>query len=251
MTGLVRKAILLGVCGLLAASAALANVPDPATSTVPSFVYVVGMLNSGNPDVDGADGPGGISNIIIIKDFAGNPISGVTVSIELPCDWKLCQTVVAGQTVDCPTGTLSGLTDPAGRFVFKLVGAARDNAPVPPGVYPAGIMCCGLNSTKVTVTGYAGTFKTTTAIGFDQDGGTLGPGTNGVTGGDVFKVINLVGGVGLAGPAWYKGRGDLNADGAISAADIFGEISNVGRLGLVGGVGCTAAFCAVRVACPF
>jgi hypothetical protein len=34
MTGLVRKATLLSVCGLLAAGAAFANVPDPVHSTI-------------------------------------------------------------------------------------------------------------------------------------------------------------------------------------------------------------------------
>jgi hypothetical protein len=223
---------------------------------VPSFVYVVTFVNPGVPDAVGAAGPGGVSNVIIIKDFAGNPISGATVCIELPCDFKLCQTVVAGQTVDCATGTLCGLTDPAGRFVFYLIGAARDPGNIvpcgPPGcVYPVGIACCGLNSTKVTVTGYAGTFKTATAVGFDQNGGTGVAGTNGVTIGDVSNVFNLFGGVNLGGLATYKGRGDLNADGAITIGDVAGEFGQFGRINLAGSLGCTAAFCAVRAACPF
>ena len=43
MTGLVRKAILLAVCGLLlVAATALAGVPVPAKCTFPSFIKVVG-----------------------------------------------------------------------------------------------------------------------------------------------------------------------------------------------------------------
>jgi len=42
MTGLVRKATLFAVCGLFAASAAMASVPSPANSTCPTCFALVG-----------------------------------------------------------------------------------------------------------------------------------------------------------------------------------------------------------------
>jgi hypothetical protein len=259
MTGLVRKAMLFGVCGLLAASAALANVPDPNASTVPTFLYAVGILsNTAAPDFDGADGPSGTSNIIIIKDTFGNPISNVGVHITLPCDFNLCNTAVAGQTVSVgPPCKLNGVTDAAGRWVFAIVGAAKQPSPPvvpcgPPGcVFPGG----RLNDTKVEVDGYAGTFKTTTTISLDQDGSSGVAGTNGCTAGDASKVLNesLAYSLGGATATLYRGRSDHNASGTLSAADASAQLAHALRIGIVTGGGvstCTTTFCANKPACP-
>jgi len=254
MTGLVRKATLFGVCGLLAASAALANVPDPTTSTVPGFLYAVGILGSTSaPDFDGANGPAGISNIITIKDFSGNPISGVGVHIKLPCDFNLCNTVVAGQTMDCPSGTLNGVTNPAGQWTFAIVAAAKDRGLVvpcgPPGcVFNGG----GAGSTLITVDGYAGTFKTASTVALDQNGSSGVAGTNSVTLGDASVVINLAGGYLLGGStaALYKPRGDEDANGALSLGDASVQVAQAGRVALLGQSTCTTTFCATKPACP-
>jgi hypothetical protein len=74
MTGLVRKATLLSVCGLLAASAALANVPDPAQSIVPTGIRLVGQ-SAGTPS------PVGLFQVTV-KDLAGNLIANSNVVID-------------------------------------------------------------------------------------------------------------------------------------------------------------------------
>jgi hypothetical protein len=184
MTGLVRKAMLSGVCGLLAASAALANVPDPNTSTVPTWIFVVGYINApSGPYTNGANGPpfsffpGGSnnSNVIVITDAFNNPISNVGVHIKFPCDVNLCNPQPVGTvTCDADGNTLHGITDAAGRFVFTATGSSKDPGAVAPyfpiappfPTYPGG----GILSTRVTVDGYAGTFKTTSAVTLDPDG---------------------------------------------------------------------------------
>jgi hypothetical protein len=252
MTGLVRKATLFGVCGLFAATAAFAGIPDPTTSTVPAFLWAVGILGgSGNPDVDGANGPANNANVITIKDFSGSPVSGAQVHIKLPCDFNLCNTVVAGQTVNCPAGTLNGTTNPAGQWTFTIIAAAKDRGLVvpcaPPGCsFPGG----ALNSTIITVDGFAGTFKTATTAALDQNGSSGAAGTNGVTAGDATVVLNQQFAVSLGGPANYKGRADIDGNGANSAADAAAEIGHVGRIALLGGSTCTTTFCATKPACP-
>jgi hypothetical protein len=97
MTGLVRKATLLGVCGLFLAAAASANVPDPSKSSVPGFLRVGGaQTNAGVPDPT-------ITYTVTVRDFANNPIAGSFVEANFTncTDTKLCSAVVAGQTVDC------------------------------------------------------------------------------------------------------------------------------------------------------
>ena len=58
MTGLVRKATLLGVCGLFAAASAWAFVPDPSRSTCTTWLYISGKPTTKIPgqyecDTDG------------------------------------------------------------------------------------------------------------------------------------------------------------------------------------------------------
>jgi hypothetical protein len=237
MTGLVRKATLLGVCGLLTASIALANVPDPARSSVPTYIFVVGKVNGGaNPD------PVGLGTVTV-RDFANNPIVGAQVTLNFSgcCDINLCD---AGVGHSCALRTVSGLTNGAGQFSFTVLGAAKDPGTlVPPAQYGG----CGAGG--VTVTANAGTgdvvLGTTTAVVIDENG-AAGQ-SNGTTISDVGNVLNLFGSIGLGAP--YKGRGDINADGNITIGDVGVELGHVGRLGLIGGVGCTGAFCA-KPACP-
>jgi len=237
MTGLVRKATLLGVCGLFAASIAMANVPDPARSSVPAFVLCVGKVNGGaNPD------PVGLATVTV-RDFANNPIAGALVTLDFSgcCDINLCD---AGVGHSCAARTVSGLTNGSGQFSFTVLAAAKDpGTRVPPAQYGG----CGHGG--VTVRANAGTgdvtLGTTTAVTLDVNG-AAGQ-SNGATISDVGNVLNLFGSIGLGAP--YKGRGDINLDGNITISDVGVELGHVGRLGLIGGVGCTGAFCA-KPACP-
>jgi hypothetical protein len=237
MTGLVRKATLLGVCGLLAASVALANVPDPSKSTVPAYIFVTGKVNGGaNPD------PVGLGTITV-RDFANNPIVGALVTLDFTacCDINLCD---AGVGHNCAARTVSGLTNGAGQFSFNVLGAAKDPGNLVP---PNGYGGCGSNG--VVVRANAGTgdvvLNPTTAVLLDQNG-AAGQ-SNGTTVSDVSNVLNVFGAFGLGFP--YKGRADINADGNITISDVGAMLGHVGRLGLIAGVGCTGAFCA-KPACP-
>ncbi|HTO91529.1 MAG TPA: hypothetical protein VMJ70_10400, partial [Candidatus Sulfotelmatobacter sp.] len=66
MTGLVRKATFLVACGVLVASAAMASVPSPANSTVPTCINLVGT-NGTSADPAGAF-------TVTVKDLANVPI---------------------------------------------------------------------------------------------------------------------------------------------------------------------------------
>jgi hypothetical protein len=166
MTGLVRKAMLFGVLGLLAASSAFAFVPDPVTSSVPNTIFVATTVQTAtDEDTDGANGapynvPGPVqaftpgsaanqANVITIRDFSTTGLSGVNVHIVFPCDVELCASYNPGapyttapylQTITHTTfpdgrvrSVLHGVTDAGGRFEFLAIGAAED----PGGVVPA------------------------------------------------------------------------------------------------------------------
>jgi len=246
MTGLVRKATLFGVCAVLAASTALANVPDLTNSTVPAYIYVTGTLQNGaNADPFGR-------TTIVLRDFSNNPISGAVVEINFraACDINLCTFVTAADVADystsinCDSSIVRGITNAAGEFKFSIVGGAK--APTHPNTAGSGRykgVYIFVNDAK---------FTSVTAISIDQDaaapGGTPAPG-----GGDIGKLATNVGQIGLG--AQYIGRGDLNASGptnplgpppfvgGVNGADLGVLAGHVGRYGLNGGgIGCGAPF---------
>jgi hypothetical protein len=248
MTGLVRKATLLGACGLFCAASALANVPDPSKSTAPNYILIVGRTNSG-----ATTDPAGLGSVTV-RDAFNNPIAGATVTIDVSgcCDINLCPTGVGH---NCAARTVSGLTNASGVYSFTVLGAAKDPGNlVPPAEYGG----CGANGLHIYANAGTGNVELVGSLGFPPTGVTLdlngaGGGSNGTSGADVANEINLFGAVSLGAP--YKGRGDIDQNGAISGADVSAEISHFGRLSTIGGVGCTdgagvpQAFCA-KPACP-
>jgi hypothetical protein len=238
MTGLVRKATLLGVCGLFVASAALASVPDPAKSSIPNWLIVTGpRINGGaNPDPVGA-------HTIIVRDFASQPINGATVIIDFStcCDINLCSGEVGH---DCVARTVSGLTNASGQFSFTVRGGAKDPGNrVPPAQYGG----CGLNGVQIRANNGTGDvlLGNVTAVCLDQNGAGV-PGQGQVTGGDAANVANLSGSITLGAP--YRGRGDTNCSGTVTGADAAATAGHSGRLALLTPVAC-ATFCA-KPACP-
>lgn len=124
MTGLVRRATLLSVCGLLAASAVMAGVPNATNSTVPKGILLVGTA-------------GGIADVkgdcqITVRDGvgAGSPIANSTVTIDFSAaangaDIRLCSTQpFAGVGVSCGNKTVVALTNGSGVADFRVVGHA-------------------------------------------------------------------------------------------------------------------------------
>ena len=121
MTGLVRKATLLLVCGLLVSGVALANVPDPINSS-----FTKSTLNFSGHD-GGSAGDVFSPFTVTVKDLANVEIVGSIVVIDVSgCnDIAFCSDQLdAGVTTDCVTHTLRKTTDLAGQATFYLIGGA-------------------------------------------------------------------------------------------------------------------------------
>src|SRR5437867_2817880 len=139
MTGLVRKATIFCVCGLLAASAALAHVPDPTKCQCGpiggggkgalNHIYLVGT-NLSTPDPKGL-------YCVTVRDANNVPIENSLVLIDFSqcLDAQLCYYPLGSYpgdpnlTVDCVAGTVRKLTNAQGQACFDLIGKSR--APVP------------------------------------------------------------------------------------------------------------------------
>ena len=238
MTGLVRKATLLGMCGLFVASAALASVPDPARSSVPTFIIITGRVNGGtNPDPVG-------TATITVRDFANSPIAGATVTIDASgcCDINLCSGQVGH---DCVARTVSGLTNGAGQFTFNVFGAAKDpGTRIPPAQYGG----CGANGLQIRANAGTGDVILGNATGVCLDQNGAAGGSNGTTGADAANVANCSGAVALGAP--YRGRADVNTNGTITGGDAAATSGHAGRLVLAAGVGCPGGVFCAKPACP-
>ena len=120
MTGLVRKAMLLAVCGLLTAGVAMAHVPDPANSQCPTAcIYVTGH----NGSVGDANG----NFCVTVRDFNNVPIENSSVVIDFSnCDLQLCiNQLDANAIVDCVSQTVRKLTNVTGQACFRIIGKSR------------------------------------------------------------------------------------------------------------------------------
>ena len=266
MTGLVRKATLLGVCGLLAAASAWASVPDPANCTVPDWIFVSGKATT---PTGGATPHKYCNNLaittILVKSGpgAGDVIDGATVRIDLDncCDINYCDSLIWCNIDDgCfevhpACQSVTGTTGSDGRVSFCLWGYAKDPGSQQLPLFPlcdpgtGGAHClyggCGKggtvtangpNGAKVFASGGAGFVplnQTPTVVVFDLNGGALG-GSNGPTGADVTVMINQVGAKQLPQPAFYRGRADFNCDMDNTGADVTEALVSGGRGGLYG-----------------
>jgi hypothetical protein len=213
MTGLVRKATLLSVCGLLVAGAALAAVPSPTNSTIPNIIHLVGANGAGTV-VD----PVG-TYTVIIKDLANNPVQNSSVVV----DFSLCGTFDTnmgtvqnhpGVTLDCPTKTVRGLTDATGTFSFRVRGAAHNTGNLAGNNTPCG---------RVFADGVI--MKATAGIGGATNLGTNGIivstyNENGAADNSGFTALDLSAFAGDFFSANYYTRSDFNGDGIKSPLDL-------------------------------
>ena len=122
MTGLVRKATLFAVCGVLAASAALASVPSPTNSTAPACISLVGS-SAGVIDVAG-------QFTVTVRDLANVPINNSLVVVDFSgaTGLTLCNTgAFAGVTLDCGTQTARAFTGAGGTVTFRIAGHANNS----------------------------------------------------------------------------------------------------------------------------
>ncbi len=120
MTGLVRKATLLSVCGLLVAAVAMASVPSPGNCTVPACIKLVAKDPGGLPDPTGTFSCN-------IRDVTNAVVANSSVVVDFSgcCnDVRISTLAVAGQIVDGATKTVRGVTDAFGDVSFTIMGAA-------------------------------------------------------------------------------------------------------------------------------
>jgi hypothetical protein len=193
MTGLVRKATLLAVCGVLAASAAFASVPSPANSTVPGCVALVAS-NAGTIDPAG-------QFTVTVRDLANLPINNslVVVDFSSASSLVLCNTgTFAGVTVDCGTQTARAFTGAGGTVTFRIAGhAANAGGNQPP--YPA------FNDGKIFADGVL--LGSPTVQAYDNDGVGMGAGDLSAFLGDFFGGNN-------------PSRADYDCSGGLGASDL-------------------------------
>ena len=117
MTGLIRKATLLSVCGLLVAGVAMASVPNAAQSTCPNVIRLSHLVTGAVPY------PGALFTVVV-RDIGGNPVWGSKVEVDF-------NTVAPDMRFSCAqTGvtvvgkTVYALTDPTGTVSFTILGNA-------------------------------------------------------------------------------------------------------------------------------
>jgi len=230
MTGLVGQAALLGVCGLLMAGTLFAAVPDPAHSSIPGVVYLVGRNSSG------VDAYGTFT--VTIRDFSNAAKANADVRLDFTncTDGALCLDAVAGAgTPDC-SGALKevhGTTNLAGQVTFTIQGGRKAPAPAsisatgsPPG--PAA-GCVQIFANGVPM-------RNASAVYVNQSFLDGSP----VDGGDTHVEQLEVACAGLGAP--YRARHDLDFDGVINGGDTSAMQAQVNRAGLGVGttIGCTS-----------
>ena len=191
MTGLVRKATLLTVAGLVAASASFAGVPSPANSTVPACLPLVGS------SLGVADPAGAIT--ITVRDLANNPLVGASVVLDMSnaADIAICDDQLdAGALVNCAAKTTRKFTDALGQVSFTVLGGSNG----------AGNASSLLNAGRIYANGVL--IGSPTVNAFDLDGAG-GVGAN-----------DLSAWLGDFGTLTPYGRADYDCSGAVGANDL-------------------------------
>ncbi|MEO5616233.1 MAG: hypothetical protein ABIS67_00535 [Candidatus Eisenbacteria bacterium] len=140
------RSALLFSAGLMAISSATTHAapPRPVLSTSPSPVVwdVPPVIPVFGHDAVGVADPLG-EFVLVIRDFALNPIAGATVTLDFSscADLRLCvDPHDASAVVNCAQGTLAKVTDQNGRVRFRVVGCSV----AAPGTAGAGASCAAV-----------------------------------------------------------------------------------------------------------
>jgi len=216
MTGLVRKATLLSLCGLLVAAVAFAGTPSGTFSTFPpnNCVKLVGRSGATTFDPSG-------TFTIIVRDGGGNLVPNSNVVL----DFSSCPDVHMGdQASNLQFAGNAGLTEnaafkqvtraagptnglPAGQVSFTLLGGSTNGGPGGGAVaHPgSGFLCCKVIADNTQI-------GTLTIAVFDEDGSkTINSGDAGLALGDTFSP-----GAGATAAA----RTDFDCNGVVNSADV-------------------------------
>ena len=211
MTGLVRKATLLTLCGVLAASAAMASVPSSANSTIGySFcssptqcgIYLVGSKT-------GVVDPAG-QFVITVRDLANNLIANSTVVVDFSACTRYRASnaqLFAGLTVDNLGRTVRAQTNGSGQATFRIIGGGCVVAPA--GNTAGGSAISGACARIFADGVLLGSVKTAYP---DMDG------VSGVGGNDLAAVAGDV--FGYPGDAANVQRSDYDFSGALNGNDL-------------------------------
>ena len=222
MTGLVRKATLLTVCGLVVAGAAAAGVPSPAHSQAPCVV-LMDLSNSPNNVGVNAGVCGQPALKVIVRDALNNPVAGSDVVLDFStCPASPGPVMVADTQADpavtttCAGRTLLKTSDALGEVCFSAQG--NTNVNVPSSGFPfyngltlrnvgpnAGVVCC-----RIYASGNLLDTKLVIVNKYDLTG------DNAVNAGDgSFHLASQ----GFALTGNYRTFGDYNCDGAVNSGD--------------------------------
>jgi len=205
MTGLVRKATLLSVCGLLAAGAAFASVPSASNSSEGGIIRLVGRNGT---TVD----PAG-NYQVTVRDLANNVIQNSSVVLDFSAcgsfDTHLSNSQIhPGVTLDCPTKSVRGLTDASGVIVFRVQGAAQNAGAAAGNLTPcARVFADGVLIKDIATTGGTGNVK---VAAYDENG------TGGVS---LLDSSAWLGDYFASGAPYYV-RSDFDGSGALSLLDL-------------------------------
>jgi hypothetical protein len=229
MTGLVRKATLLCVGGLLLAGAAMAGIPSAANSTIPTCILLADAQSNSN------------CNFMVIRDANNNPVAGSSVTLDFSAcitgDVKLCDTQFSQATtvggastqpaaVVCGSKTITVSADALGQLCVALNGGtnlANGHGPAP-GNRPT---CCTIYADSKIM----GTVVVTVAT-FDFNTNAA------INSADLSTWLSYAGGAFGA----YRSKADYTCDGAVNSGDLSKWLVCAG-LGLpAASIGC-ASFC--------
>jgi hypothetical protein len=213
MTGLVRKATLLAVLGLVVTSAvALAGVPSPANCVRPAYIDLVGCNPAPTQDPYGTFS-------VLVRDLANNPISGCPVVVTFNNDVRI-YTVIPGLIVAGPAPrTVTAISDLSGYAWFSVSGAGQNTN-------GSNTTNTGANAATFSVCGYplSGTAHVCT---FDENGvlTTKGVEITDLAAWGADYNARLVPGR----PMMY--RSDFNHGGTLEIVDLatWGKVKNAGK----------------------
>jgi hypothetical protein len=239
MTRVVRIATLFCLAGILVASAAMANVPDPAKSTLSlPHTAVEGSSTTGGVTTMDNCSDGNCGNITItVRDFASNVIAGSTVvvdfstcpDIQVSCDQQNTltgQSYLAGHKV-------SGTTNASGQFILRAVGAANGT---PPGANTS----AGTNAGVACATVYADGVPLGNLVVAAYDLNGLGT-PSAVNASDLSLMSADV--LKVAGGGTARAREDFNYSGTVNAGDLGVYLAIVLQASAGTGTRVTSPFC--------
>lgn len=211
MTGSIRKVTFLAVCGLLSASAAMAGVPSPSTSSVGTFIRLGGFNNSNVVEPQS-------QKVITVRDAGNNVVQNSTVEIRFGVctstgEFRLCgDQPFAGVGVSCVDKAVVAVTDASGNATFRVVGHATN-----PGGGTVGVPAAGLGAAPCAEVRADGIVLGSLRVkAYDQNGSL---GVNPV---DLSLFLNDRFSVNCVAPfcAVYRSRSDYNDDGLINPIDL-------------------------------